>query len=137
MVTSILRKIPLSHLDWVHANDKFKNVPPIPSLPTGFSNVSIQMCIAGVENFLKMSKDSSEEFKRNSLRIIMDAYEKEGIPLSINGAACNIWFLTLAGPTPPTHFPPFNLCVSGSLMIRDGDGFDKCLFYSLGDYFSG
>jgi hypothetical protein len=82
------------------------------------------MCIAGVENFLKISKDSSEAFKKNSLRIIMDAYEKEGIPLSINGAACNIWFLTLAGPhPPPTHLPLFNLKVSGSLMSRDGDGF--------------
>ena len=55
------------------------------------------MCIAGVENFLKTSQKSPETFKRNSLRIIMEAYEKEGVPLSINGAACNIWFLTLAG----------------------------------------
>jgi hypothetical protein len=58
------------------------------------------MCIAGVENYLKMSKASPEQFQRNSLHIIMDAYEKEGIPLTVNGIACNIWFLTLAGKYP-------------------------------------
>jgi hypothetical protein len=55
------------------------------------------MCIAGVENFMKESAAAPEKFTKNSIRLILDAYERDGKPLSVNGAACNLWFLTLAG----------------------------------------
>jgi hypothetical protein len=57
----------------------------------------VQNCHTAVESYLRASEASPDKFNKNSLGLMFEGYVKDGSKLSVNGAAANIWFLTIAG----------------------------------------